>query len=760
MMKLKRIKLISLALASLLLFCSCTVKEDIPELKEPVGSAPTYRPVERVNLGKPKLIIGFISGTDYSHFFEKNVTLKKVNVELGQYVEEGTVLFEADTDSVKNQIAQINADITYLDDQHELSLKEYELNTQMHELVKEETEYSKNKGEASESDVKTAENNIKALEENHQYDEEMYEFTKRKYNENLADLNKIASEGVVKAKKSGYVTYIKDLSKSKKVLMDENIVTVTDMEDTYITCNVSTQSYQYSKYDVKAALVNGEMVPIMEYEYSDSETAYTKVKNLYPSVRFKTEEPLDMEVGESIVLVFYLKDKTNTLAIAKEAYQTDDQGTFVYVRNENGVDEKRYFTCGDSDEHYIEVTEGLEEGEMILYANESTLPTMEKQYEVTLKDFVEYDGGKGVKYMEKSTTAYVTEDKGVVDEIYVDPLDEVKKGDKLMRIEIDAEKGKLVEIENKITKENTEYDSFIKDHEEKIEDLKKKYTKIDTDLKQSQSELDEVKKQLNSDGADQLSLAKQKAELEDAVNRCTFGLKENEIKRDLDENEKERRKKDHDYLIATYNRNLAIAKKDNDGTGYKTIYAEEDSKVAKIDVAVGEKVDEGKRLMECDVYFDDMVKIDGFGPLSTGSNVELTVDDNNTPCHYQATVVAGNSNPNSNIFTENGKVKSTAPDPKPNAILKVEEDFFDWSAQFKTLSVSYESKRISNMLNIPSDFLFEETSFDGKKYFYVWVMNGEEYYKKYVLIGTDYELGTKNDPVIINGLSVGDILVK
>ena len=68
--------------------------------------------------------------------------------------------------------------------------------------------------------------------------------------------------------------------------------------------------------------------------------------------------------------------------------------------------------------------------------------------------------------------------------------------------------------------------------------------------------------------------------------------------------------------------------------------------------------------------------------------------------------------------------------------------------------------KIDNVLAVPGDYVFEETSFDKKKYNYVWIKNGDEVYKKYVTVGTDQNLGNRNDPVIINGVKVGDILVK
>ena len=761
MMGFKKFKLVAFMLASSLFLCSCTGGEVVPELKEPLGSTPSYRPLEKVDMGDTKIIIGTVAGTDYCHFYEKNVTIKDIKVSVGQYVNEGDVLVEADTDSIKDQIALLNADLSLLNDENAKNEKVFEQELKRLEIEKEETEYKKNMGFANEDLVKAAEKAIEVAKENHDYEQKMYEFQKRKTNESITDLNKIVNDGVIRAKASGVVTYVKDLRNSIVSGSYENIVIVTDDKDLFIAANMDTRSYQYTKFKVKFAFLNGKKVPISEYEYTDSEIAFAKAQNVFPVMRFKPDEDVELKFGDFVLLEFYSADKNECLAVGKDSYLTDDEGMFVYVRNEDGSVEKKHFEGGMTDEHYIEVVSGLEEGEMILYTHESTPPKLDGEYEVKLKTYTDLSDSKGVKFVEQSSYLYLSPDKGEVDTLYVHDLDEVKKGDPIMRITLDAERGNIVDIENRIKKENSDYDAYTKSHTKAMEDLNKKYYDALSDISHKGDSLEAIKKSLASetDQSKIMQLAQEKAMLEGDINGAAYTKQYAEIDMEIEKLEADFRKKQHDNTINSLNKKLATTKKENDGTGYKTIYAKYDGVISSMKVSEGEQVDLNTRLCDTAVYFDDLVKFGGAsGPLPTGFDYKITIEED----EFNAHVIAGNIGRFAHVFTENGKVKSTPPVTDASAFYaRVDgEDFYKMSSQFQVLGTFYESLRVENMLYVPGDYVFEEISFDKKTYYYVWVKNGDEYFKRYVETGTSQNLGKKNDPVIINGLHVGDILVK
>ena len=419
MIKSKKIKTLALSLGAVIFLASCTSNREVPELLEPVGAEATFRPVETADMGLAKIIIGNVSGQEYCHFYEKMIVIKDINVAVGDYVNEGDILVEADLDSVKDQITDLNSNLSVLNAEHEAEEKKYEIELAKLELQKEEAEYNKNLGIFSEDYVKSFDKTIESFKENYTYSGELYDFQKRKINESLTDLNKIVNDGVIRAKKSGYVTFKKDLKSGNTASAFENLVTVTDPEDLFIVSQGDTRSYNYSKYPVKFAFIEGKKVPITEYAYTDSETVYSKAQNLFPVQRFKTEEETNLEMGDFVLLEFYANDKNDCLVVGKDSVNTDDKGSFVYVKADDGSLEKRYFEMGASDEHNYEVISGLEEGEMVLYSQEATLPKMEEQYEVKLKTFNQFETAKGIKYVEESVHSYFSDDEGEVVEIFL-----------------------------------------------------------------------------------------------------------------------------------------------------------------------------------------------------------------------------------------------------------------------------------------------------------------------------------------------------
>ncbi|MBP5529531.1 MAG: hypothetical protein J6X80_05710 [Lachnospiraceae bacterium] len=762
MIKSNKIKTLALTLGAVIVLASCTSNSEVPTLIEPVGAEPTFRPVETADMGDAKIIVGTVMGQEYCHFYEKMIEIKDIYVSIGDYVNEGDILVEADLDSVRDQITELNSELSVLDAGHEADEKKYEIELAKLELQKEEAEYDKNLGFLSEDYVKSFDKTIETFEENHLYSGELYEFQRRKINESITELNKIVNDGVIRAKKSGYVTYKKDLKAGNSALSFENLVTVTDPEDLFIASTGDTRSYNYSKYPVKFAFVEGRKVPITEYAYSDSETVYSKAQNLYPIQRFKTEEETNLEMGDFVLLEFYANDKNDVLVVGKDSVNTDDKGSFVYVKSDDGSLEKRYFEMGASDNHNYEVLGGLEEGEMVLYSQEATLPKMEEQYEVKLKAYDQFETAKGIKYVEQSVHSYFSSDEGEVVEIYANELEEVKKGDPILKIMIDSEKGKLVGIENEIKSENRKHENSVNDSEKRYEHLNKEIRESESDSRQKNARLEEIKIILansNTSDADKVKLAKEKSDLEFELNKLVYTIKSDEMELKILEIDKDFEKKQHDNTIASLNRQLTNARKNNDGTGFKTIYAEYDGKITSMPVAERDKVTVGKKLAESSYYFDNVIKFGGqHDPEPVGYKFDITMKDEK----YPAEVIAGNNNPFAHVFTENGKVYCTQPAMDLNTFyMRVDDEkFFSYDSQFMTEEISYFKFSLDNMLTVPGNYVFKEISFDKKEYYYVWVLNGDTVYKRYVQTGMDQRLGSLDKPVIINGLHEGDILVK
>lgn len=757
MMKNRRIKAAALALASLLFICSCDKYEEIPELKEPVTGTQTFRPVTKRNVGTPYCLFGSVAATEYCHFYKKPVEIKSINVELGEFVNEGDVLAVADVDSVKNQIADIKGQLSLLDVENEQKKVIHESTLRELELERNWTEYLKNLGYADQKDIDEVDKSIDNENENFDYDLKMYEFMKKNYNDSLKDLNEIVSDGSLKAKKSGYVSYVKNLKEGRVAKIYENIVVVSDYDDLYIQSDITTQSYAFLKYEAKFMLYKGEKTEITEYEYSDSEKAYAKAQGVYPTMRFKPVGDVDLTIGDEFNLFFYKEYAKDALAIGKDSAQSDDEGSFVYVKMADGTLEKRYYEPGVTDKYYIEVLSGLEEGELVLYEQTAPLPKKNDTWEATTSDLRMFKQVKGIKYEENKSETYLSEESGEIDTIYVKSGDEIKKGDPIMKIAIDSDKADNVKIENDITHLKESYKIECDEYDKSLEEIEKQLREKNEQIKNLSSKLDEVKKEIE---AGDLSKIPEKEQLEYSINELynlsnpylgygTVALEEEKII--LAANRAVSEKTYNVSLDSLLNKQKEQKKK-NDGSGYKTVYATEDGIVETVKVSEHDMVDANKPLAVVSSYYDKFVynqKISDKLPLE----FKMTIAGEDRD--YKGSVVQSSWDGNPNIFTENGKVYCTQSMKQGYFfVFEVEDEEFhknmldDYTADLEVL-------RIENSMIIPADYINEETDYEGKKSYFVWKLENDEFVKEYVVIEDGLNMYNA-----LQGVEEGDILAK
>ena len=94
----------------------------VPELLEPVGANQSFRPTEKMQVGSIKLLYGKVVPDSYPVFSITDVSIKKYEISLGDYVEEGDVIAYCDTSEYDEQIDFLTKTINSL--YEERSMKE------------------------------------------------------------------------------------------------------------------------------------------------------------------------------------------------------------------------------------------------------------------------------------------------------------------------------------------------------------------------------------------------------------------------------------------------------------------------------------------------------------------------------------------------------------------------------------------------------------------------------------------------------------
>ena len=755
-MTFKKLRFISIALATTLALVSCNPSSGkYEELIEPVSDIPTFRSVGLYDIGKPELVKGLVKGTEYCHFYKKNIKLKSINVSIGQYVEEGDILCEADIDAAKSEVEDLQKQLAVLNAEHSFLTEEYDLEKRTLELSENYAEYNKTFGNGTQADIEAAKNNISIAEENYNYEELLYQFKKDKINESISQLNEIVTEGVIRARHSGYVTYVKDLKGGLTAGINENVVIVTDYDDLYIESELTVNNYKYSKYEVKCAIIGNEKEEVIEYDYTEGETAYSRAQSELPKQRFKMVSYDDLKIGETILMLFYEKDNTDVIAVGKDSIKADEDGSFVYVKNANGELEKRHIETGESDDHYTEVTSGLSVGELVLYTQEAMVPEVTQSLEVNLGCYYTTESIKGVKRVENFAYAYANTQKGEIAEIYVNGGDEVKKGDPLFKIIVDPLKSPIVEVQNQITGAKRDHENFLASFSDSYESISKEKNECKNTIDNFTPQLKEINDKLSEDpdSVDGATMAK-KSTLEDTINRCNYTIKFDDLSIESLELEKRKEQVSYDNNMALLNKRLAEAKKNNDGSGFETVYAKEDGTAVTVNtLRVGDMIDAGTVIVKVVQYSDDLVRFGGSSAY-VGSGYQIRVIDEDDT--FVGECVAPTLDVKPNYFTLGDKVYGTfSSNSDKSYVARIEDPAF-YNRDLSEYKASIDVGHVDNFVVVPQEFVFTETDFEGKKSNYVWKEKDGNIYKDYVLGVTD-GLG---QGLILSGVEIGDVLVR
>lgn len=730
-------------LAMMLMLTACGEVRETPELVEPLSDNQSFRPVERRTIGTMKVEIGYVVPEEYSHFYKRATTIKDINCTLGQYVNEGDVLAVADIENLQDQLEEMQAAYNLLVAEHEVRLPEYELNIKILNSRRQASLYMYD--EESAKDINTE---IKKEEENHTYDEELYSYMVDYYQREIADLQKDIKDATLKAKKSGYVTYIKDTSKGSMVGINEAVVVIADDSNVHIEVDgVTTGNNPYKKYEVKYALINGEEVAVEEMEYTSQETVLSKVQESYPNIRYVPTKQTDLKTGDTVVMCFIVTEKRDVLSIGYDSSNADEGGSYVYVKGANDELEKRYVELGIGDDYYVEVISGLEEGEEVYYVQESIKPIYYEEYVVEKSDYVQTVEGKSIKKADIINTAYFTKCNGKVDKIVVNSGESFSKGDVLMVIDSGGGSAVIQEVENDIKHARMDYEKSVKEYDKQISDLKTQNLRLLTSIEE---------------GRFYDTLGEHE---EDAI-ECQRDILLHQAS--IAEIQKEVLRLEYEDNVRKLQKRVEKLRKNNNGSGMINVIAEDDGVVSRVYVIEGNVVEvggENSLLMSCTKASDDMASIAiGKDVTIPGISAKVTISVKDKDYKYSAQIASRNI-PKSYAFTEDDKAYVSAclntNSGTPAFVAHLDDaEFFDKEV-IKDCKAEIEQLNLPNMIVVPGSVVYYEDSKtkDAKKYF-VWKVENGQLVKQYVIKGTSYNIGNDMRTVILSGVSEGDILAK
>lgn len=284
-------------------------------------------------------------------FSMDNRLIERVEVKLGDYVDAGQLLAALDVADLEETIGEL---------EHQISSQELKL-AQTQEMKA----FDLSSAERLYGYTSQTKEDRENLQEKKESIEEQYRTTLEDMTDQLTlqkmRLEKYREElaaGCLYAEMTGEITYIDSGMQDTYSVKDRVVVTVSNLDRCYFVADDATYAECFEEgvsvsvdYKDGAVWCVSEVVPAMMDQW-DQQMYFKPVSEEF--ISSKTNGTITMELAR----------RENVLCIPVDAVHESDNGLFVYLEKD-GLLEMRYVTVGLEGDSYVEITEGLEQGEII-----------------------------------------------------------------------------------------------------------------------------------------------------------------------------------------------------------------------------------------------------------------------------------------------------------------------------------------------------------------------------------------------------------
>ena len=356
----KKQKLIC-AVLSLLLAAGCARAQEVPQLLEPVGVQLNAAAAWVGEISEIEIYEGAVVPQTQEFWFEQEGRVSNVHVIPGQQVKAGEPLITLDTtaeekrlEAIEKEIEQLETNACYDDEIAliDLAILEVELRALQNAQPRDDKAIA----------LKQLDIEQKQLEM--KLNLQLRDLTLSKLQAEQAQLNKEIESNVLTAPFDGRVFHMQSgLKAGSWVSAYTPLVYLADdtrlhIESAYISAAVMERAHALY------ARVGGSVYDITPVEADEKEYLSQVLAGEKPKVRFVINEPDDVLAAGQYAAVCVESDyAADALTVPANALYTDG-GIYLYVM-ENGVRVRRDVKVGIATDWYVQIVEGLEEGELV-----------------------------------------------------------------------------------------------------------------------------------------------------------------------------------------------------------------------------------------------------------------------------------------------------------------------------------------------------------------------------------------------------------
>lgn len=279
--------------------------------------------------------------------------IAKVHVQKGDAVTKGQLLAELVTDSIDAEIESLQYQIRY----NELML------SHMSESKSMETRILNQQYRASSASETARKSALEELDRQYRYRIEDCQDDLEAGNMRLKNLQAEKEKSYLRAGMDGTVSYIRDgLEGSWSKAGEVVIKVIDDSHSVFVTKETEYMDYfqDQKTFEMKISTGTGagtyEIIPYQRDTWGE-EMYFT----------FADENgSVELEVGRTGTITLNLSERNQVLAVPGDVVHEADGKAFVYVLGDGGVRELQWITTGLHGDTYVEITDGLQEGDRVI----------------------------------------------------------------------------------------------------------------------------------------------------------------------------------------------------------------------------------------------------------------------------------------------------------------------------------------------------------------------------------------------------------
>lgn len=360
-------KIPALLLALVMLLASgCTGNvPEAPELHEPAGMEPDNAVVTRGEIYNVTTCEGLVLPRVHELSFTAGGVINEVAFGVGSPVKAGDVLARLDAGMYESALAAAKEGLEY--SSHVWALTEKKVQAQI-DIARLELKQLCESG-ASEKDIGLKEIDIAELENQLAADKAIWELSLAESENNIATLEAQVAGSVLTAPCDGTLVYSAAVE-GGYAMAGAGLFWVAEDAELYISADY------ISSDDVNKALgiyatVAGKEIDVA-YEAMDRVEYISRSdsgKKMTSTFSIADAGDVTVESGMSAVIFLLTEYETDALIVPTCAVRMDNSGYFVYLVDENGAQVRQSVKRGIYNDAYVQIVEGLEEGDVVYAGN-------------------------------------------------------------------------------------------------------------------------------------------------------------------------------------------------------------------------------------------------------------------------------------------------------------------------------------------------------------------------------------------------------